>query len=331
MSSLPSSVLITGANGFVGARLCRAFIERGFRVVAGVRESASLTTLEKLEVEYRKGDVTQPETLREMVAGVDYVVHNAGVVKARHKDTFFEVNERGTRSLMEEVAKNNPDVKKVIYISSLAAAGPAIEGRPVTEDDQPRPISIYGESKLAGEKAALSYAEQLNVISIRPPGVYGPGDREIFSFFNIVNKGIRPLIGNINRKLQLVHVDDLCRGICLATTGETVSGESYFIAENQSYTMKDLVDILARAAGRKGIALRLPGALFKLIAVISEFTFKAVGATPMLTREKARELHTSWEVSTSKARGAFGFESEIPFEQGARETYKWYRREGWLK
>ena len=311
--------------------MCRTFLEQNFKVVAGVRQNADLSLLKELNVEYRYGDITQPETLNDMVEGMDYIIHSAGVVKARHNDTFFEVNERGTRSLLETVATKCPEVKKVIYISSAAAAGPTINDRPITEDDPPHPVSVYGESKLAGEKTALSFAGKMHVIAIRPPGIYGPGDREIFTFFDIVNKGIRPLIGNVNRKLQLVHVDDLCRGVCMATTGNTVSGEAYFIAEKRAYTMKELVDVLAKTAGKKGIPIKFPAVIFKIIAFISEFAFKAVGATPMLTRDKARELHTSWEISTEKAQRAFGFESEIPFERGSRETYAWYRKEGWLK
>ena len=123
MSSEKPSVLITGANGFVGSRLCRTLLDEGFEVIAGVRKTADLTLLEGLDVAYRHGDVCRPETLPEMVTGVDYVVHNAGIVKAKKVQRFFEVNEVGTKSLFEAIAKHNPNVKKVIYVSSLAAAG----------------------------------------------------------------------------------------------------------------------------------------------------------------------------------------------------------------
>lgn len=329
-SSLPV-VFITGANGFVGSRLCRAFLKRNFKVIAGVRQSSNLNMLKELDVEYRYGDITKPDTLRNMVFGADYIIHNAGVVKVRRNETFFEVNEKGTRSLFEAVAANCPNIKKVIYISSAAAAGPSNDDQPITEDNLPHPISIYGESKLAGEKVALSFSDKMHVIAIRPPGIYGPGDREIFTFFDIVNKGFRPLIGNVNHKIQLVHVDDLCQGILMATTGETTSGEAYFIAEKRAYSMKELVEILADAIGKKTIPIRLPSVVFKLIAFIAEFAFKIVGATPMLTRDKARELQTSWVISTEKAQRTFDYESEIPFAKGARETYEWYRKEGWLK
>lgn len=331
MSENKRSILITGANGFVGARLCRKFLENGFHVVAGVRQTADLSELDGLEVEYRYGDVTHSETLTDMVAGVDYLIHNAGIVKAKKPERFFAVNEIGTKNLFEAVLVANPELKKAIYISSQAAAGPSLDGKPVTEADAPHPVTTYGKSKLKGEEAALSFASKINLLSIRPPGIYGPGDKEIFSFFQTVHNKIKPYIGNINRKLQLVHVDDLCEGIYQALMAETKSGEVYFIAENRAYTMKELIEILQKAIGVKGFPLYLPAPLFKAIALVSGILFKIVGATPMLTLEKAGELLASWELSTDKAKNDFGFVSSISFDRGAAQTYKWYREKGWLK
>lgn len=329
-SAPQQSVLITGANGFIGSRMCRLFLDRGFRVIAGVRQSANLNLLEGLDIELRYGDISYPDSLPAMVRGVDYVVHNAGVVKARTADTFFIVNEDGTKNLFKAMVAHNPTVRKVIYISSLAAAGPSLDGRPVTEKDKPHPITIYGRSKLAGERAALSFADRFNVVAIRPPGVYGPGDKEVFTFFQTVYRHIRPAIGDITRKLQLVHADDLCRGIYMAMIAETKTGSVYFICENHAYEFRELTEILQEACGRKAYSLPVPGFAFRGIAAVSELLFKVVGATPMLTREKAGELLSSWEVDTSKAKKEIGFESSIPFAEGARQTYEWYLQEGWL-
>lgn len=325
------SVLITGANGFIGSRLCRMFLERGFRVFAGVRRSANLTLLDGLDIELRYGDVNIADGLPAMVTGVDYIVHNAGVVKAKTPDTFFIVNEDGTRNLLNAIVTHNPSALRVVYMSSLAVAGPSLDGRPVSEKDKPHPITVYGRSKLAGERVALSFADRLRVVSIRPSGVYGPGDREIFTFFKTVYRGIRPSIGDVSRKLQLVHVDDLCRGVYRALVSDIAAGSVYFICENRAYEFHELTAILRDACGRRTtVTLPVPAFLFRGIAAISEALFKMVGATPMLTREKAGELLASWEVDTSRARKELGYESEIPFAEGARHTYDWYRREGWL-
>jgi len=331
MSETNATCLVTGANGFVGSRLFQALATSGFQVIAGVRKTSDLSFLSGVDVEYRYGDVTQPDTLPAMVAGCDYVIHNAGLVKASSSDQFFRVNERGTESLCKAVAEHNPLVKKFVYISSLAVMGPSVDGTPIVEDSSPRPITTYARSKLAGEQAALRFVDRFPVLLLRPSGVYGPGDREIFSFFEAVNRRIKPLIGNSLRKLQLVHVDDLSRAVVMSLSSEAPSGEAYIIAESRAYTLAEAGSILENACGKSGLPLILPSPIFRFIAMLSEFACRLVGVTPMLTREKATELLASWEVSTAKAEQYFGFVSQISFERGARETFKWYYDKGWLK
>ncbi len=331
MNDAKQKILITGANGFVGTRLCKKFLSENFDVIAGVRKSADLSNLDGLDVTFRYGDVTQADTLGEMVKDVDYIIHNAGVVKAKKMQTFFDVNEIGTRSLLDAIVAHNPNLKKLIFMSSLAAAGPTINDIPVTEDDNPHPITIYGKSKLAGEKVIISYKDKISVVAVRPPGIYGPGDKEIFSFFETIHKRVKPYIGNVQRKLQLVHVDDLCLGIFQAIQSDTMSGSVYFIAENKSYTMERLIELLEDAVGKKGFPLILPASIFKALSHVSKALFKFVNATPMLTPEKANELLASWEVSTSKAEKELGYVSQISFAEGAKQTYNWYLKKRWLK
>jgi nucleoside-diphosphate-sugar epimerase len=331
MSDAGESVLVTGANGFVGSRLCAHLIQKGYQVITQVRRTSDLSLLKDLKVEYRYGDITQPGTLPDLVRDVDFIVHNAGVIKARRRATFFAVNEQGTLDLLDAVVAHNPKVKRVVYISSVAAAGPSKPGCPVRETDPPHPITTYGESKLAGEQAALSFADRLPVVVVRPPAVYGPGDRGIYSMFKAVWLHLKPLIGDSSRKLQLVHVDDLCEGIASALKAPVKSGGVYFIAEKDAYQYGELVNILVAAGGRWAMPLYLPSPLFRAIATISEFTFRAVGVTPLLTREKTRELNASWEMDTSRAKAKLGFESTIRFADGARQTFEWYIRNGWLR
>ncbi|MBD3256927.1 SDR family NAD(P)-dependent oxidoreductase [candidate division GN15 bacterium] len=324
------TVLITGANGFVGSRLCRRFVAGGYRVIAGVRKTSDLALLKDCEVEFRYGDVTRPDTLPELVAGVDAIIHNAGVVKARQSATFFEVNEHGTRRLMDAIVEHNPDIERVVYISSLAAAGPSVGNTPRSEDDTPAPVTTYGRSKLAGERVAMKYANRLPVVAVRPPGVYGPGDREMFTLFKTVNGGIKPMIGDMRRRLQVVHVDDLCDGVFRAAATDVDPGSIYFVAEKTAYSMREFIGHFVTGSGRRCFPLIVPSWLFVSIAAVSEFFCKLIGVASMLNREKTAELLASWEIDTTRAREELGFESTIDLEQGVRETYRWYREKGWL-
>lgn len=323
-------VLITGANGFIGARICRTFLDQGYDVIAGVRRTADLSLLSGLPVNLRYGDITKPETLPEMVRGVDRIIHNAGLVKATRPEQFFAVNEQGTRNLLEAVAAHNAGVKRIVYVSSLAVAGPSAPGRPVKETDPAKPITTYGRSKLAGELVALSFAGRLPVVSVRPPGVYGPGDKELFAVFQTLRYHLKPLIGDLDRRIQLVHVDDLCRGLFGAATAKVDCGNIFFLAEQRSYTMREFIELARSAVDSWSLPLRIPSPLFRMIAAVSEAVLITVGAAPMLTREKAGELLASWEIDATKAEREFGFVSQISLAEGLRDTMTWYRQKGWL-
>ncbi len=324
------TVLVTGANGFIGSRLCALLTATGYTVRILCRETSDLTLLKDIPYSKTIGDLTQPESLSRAVSDVDYVIHLAGLIKAKDEATFFKVNQHGTLALLNAVKNNNLELKKFVLVSSVAAAGPA-KGTPRKENDPPQPLTTYGRSKLAGEEAVKPFYDLFPITVVRPPAVYGPGDRAIFTLFDIVNKGFRPYMGGGHNRVQMVYVDDLTRGIKMAMESERSAGEAYFMAEAESHSTREMMDIIGRLLDKKGIGITIPLRLLNVIAFISETFFRIIGRSPLFSREKVRELTVDWELDVSKAREHLDFETAVDFTNGARETIDWYRREGWLK
>lgn len=324
------TVLITGANGFIGSRLCALLAASGYSIRILCRETSDLSLLK--DVPYAKfiGDVTNPESLTPAVTGVDYIIHLAGLIKAKNEAAFFRVNQHGTLTLLNAVKNSNLKLKKFVLVSSVAASGPA-SGKPRKEDDPPQPLTTYGRSKLAGEEAVVPFYDLFPITIVRPPAVYGPGDKAIFTLFDIVNKGFRPYMGGGHNRVQMVYVDDLTRGIKAAMESSRSTGQTYFIAESQSHSVREMLDIMGRLLSKKGIGITIPLWLLNIIAFISEAFFKIIGRAPLFSREKVRELTADWELDVSKARNQLDFETAVDFTSGAEATIEWYRRKGWLK
>ncbi|MEN0110196.1 MAG: NAD-dependent epimerase/dehydratase family protein, partial [Planctomycetota bacterium] len=175
--------LVTGATGFIGVRLVERLVARGDRVACLVRPTSDTGGLEPLGVERAVGSLGDAESLVRAVGGsfggegAEVVLHVAGLTHAWRAEDFHRVNAEGTATLCRAAAgASSPPT--VVLLSSLAAAGPSPDGAPHTEATKPAPISHYGRSKLAGERAARRFADRLPLSIVRPPVVFGPGDRD---------------------------------------------------------------------------------------------------------------------------------------------------------
>lgn len=324
------TVLVTGANGFIGSRLCRRLAADGFAVRILCRESSDLTLLKDIPVTKIIGDITNPGSLPQAVSGVDYIVHLAGLIRARKVSDFYFVNQQGTANLAEAVKNHNPGLKKFVLISSLAAAGPA-SVTPRKESDPPHPITDYGQSKLAGEEALKPYFNTFPITIIRPPAVYGPGDKAILTIFQLVNRRLRAYMAGGHNRVQMVFVDDLVEGIIQGMDPAKGRNDTFFIAQTESNTVREMMDIIAELLNKKTVPLTVPMPLLKIIALISESFFKMIGKAPLFSRQKVRELTADWAIDVSLAQEKLGFTAAHDFRTGARITIDWYRREGWLK
>lgn len=254
------------------------------------------------------------------------MLHLAAATRALDEETFFRVNVEGTRRLAEAMEADGGR-RRLVYLSSLAAVGPS-RGRPVHPDDEPRPLTAYGRSKLEGERE-IRDRPAIDAVVLRPPAVYGPRDRDLLIFFRLARWGFLPVAGPADRKVQLIHAADLAEALLAAVDAREADGV-YHVAEPVAYGWGDVLDLMGAAVGRAGRRVRVPEAVLRAAAAASEAVARVTRRPAIFDREKARELLAGWTCETESARRELGFEASVPLADGLRETAGWYRERNWL-
>jgi dihydroflavonol-4-reductase len=324
-------VLITGGSGFIGSHLLERLLNHKYHIKCLVRENSDLRWIKNLPVEFVYGDVCDFNSLLPIVQNVDYIYHLGGILRTNTESEYFHVNYEGTKNLLTACSQLNSNLKRFIYISSQAAAGPSVDGIPLTENDPPQPISCYGKSKQLAELAVLEFQKFFPVTIIRPPVVYGPRDDDTLEVFKYIKFRIKPLIGNQEKIINLIHVHDLVRGIQLAAEHSKAENQIFFIANSKGYSWTEVEDAIAQVMERKAMTIRFPEFVLDVAASLSEQVAIIFKNSAIINRDKAAEMKQSyWIVDTSKIEQQLGFISEIPLQQGLKETYNWYRMHGWL-
>jgi len=337
----PPSVLVTGASGFIGGRLVRQLIDRRCQVSCLVRANARIDELRLLGVQSLTGDVTDPASVARALAQsqATTVFHLAGLVKALHRDAFTRVNAIGVETIAAACAdRAGPPV--LVVVSSLSAAGPCAAGQLRRESDIPTPVSAYGRSKLAGEHAAAKYAAAVPTTIVRPPIVFGPGDRGVLEMFRpIARSGLHVVPGRGGQRFSLVHVDDLVAGLLLAAEqGERLPAQGvpgqgvYFLAAEEQPTYAQFGQAIATALGQKPpTLLRLPAPLLRLVGSTADAVAHLRRRPGWINRDKITEaLAGSWTCSAAKARAHLGWSPAATLADRLQETAQWYRQAGWL-
>lgn len=325
-------VLLTGATGFVGSHILDSLQDRGFDTAVLLRPSSNRRFLEHHlpRVEIRAGAIDDSASLRDAVRDVTHVIHCAGCTKALRLAEFYEVNQHGTRNVVEAINTRHAHIRRLVYISSLAAGGPGSPDHPAREDDPPRPVSEYGRSKLAGEREVTERC-QTDYVILRPPGVYGPRDAEFLRLFKAVKSHIVPSLGGGRQWLSLVFAKDLADAAVAALTHERAGRKIFYVAAGEIVTARHLAEEIAAQMKTWTVPLPLPIAFLWLVCAGQEMASRLTGRANVLNRQKYPELRArAWVCDPSNLERELGFKCATKLQQGVSATLAWYREKGWL-
>jgi nucleoside-diphosphate-sugar epimerase len=301
------TVAVTGATGFVGRITLDRLIEAGWKVRALTRSDQP----KKIGVTWVAGALDNAQSLQKLCDGADAVLHIAGVVNAPDAEGFETGNVTGTASII--AAAKNCGVKRFVHVSSLAAKYPQ--------------LSLYGASKYRAEK--LVGTSMLDWTIVRPPGVYGPGDTEMFDMFRLAQKGwaLLPPRGRVS----IIHVDDLARLLVALLPAHDDATTQIFEADDgfeKGWSHEAFARAIGWAIGRRVTTLHAPRLLLKFAAYADRF-FR--GRKAKLTPDRASYLsHPDWTIDRTATPPAKLWSPQIATRQGLKDTVRWYKAQGWL-
>ena len=319
--------LVTGGTGFVGSHLLNTLLRRGDQVRALVRSPGKGTALGLTGVQWVSGGLDDLGALQRTAAGVDVIYHVAGLVAARSEAEFFDVNVEGTRRLLE--AASHTGAPRFVLVSSLAAGGPTVPGRPLTGGEPPDPVTAYGRSKLAAEEIVRGSPIPWTII--RPPAVYGPRDREMFRLFRSARFGVAPVFGTGSQELSLIYGPDLAEAIAAAGAAEATAGRIYYAAHPERLTAEALVRTIGNAVGRRVRILRIPHGVGRGLLHLTGAAARLVNRATVLNPDKAEEFfQAAWTCDPSSLTRDTGWHASSDLATGAAHTLAWYRDAGWL-
>lgn len=300
------TLAVTGGTGFVGVHLLRMALAQGFDVRALTRGWKPPED----EIAWIDGALDRPETLEKLCTGADAVIHIAGLINGS-KDQFDAVNIGGTAALIDAARKAG--VRRFIHISSLAAREPE--------------LSNYGWSKARSER--LVAASGLEWTIIRPPAVYGPGDRETLELFKMAKRGLVALPPK--GRFSVIHVEDLCRLILAVIDEPETLSETYEPDDGREkgWEHRHFARTLGRIYGKRAATVSMPKILMRGASRLDRL-FRRSNAK--LTADRVSYFcHPDWVAGADRRPPPALWKPEVRTPTGLKETAAWYAAEGWLR
>jgi dihydroflavonol-4-reductase len=328
------TTLVTGATGFVGSAVARCLIQAGHDLRVLVRSGSDRRNLEGLACDVATGDLNDPASLDDAVAGCEALFHVAADYRlwVRDPQCLYDTNVTGTRALI--LAAAEAGISRIVYTSSVAALGLNADGAPANEET---PVEIdhmvghYKRSKFLAEREVLRLVreEGLPIVLVNPSAPIGPRDvKPTPTGRMVVQASTGRMPAYVDTGLNMVHVDDVAAGHLLAFDRGGV-GERYILgAENMS--LRHILGAIASVTGRRPPRIRLPNRPLMPIALLCEgFARLGGGGEPMVTLDALRMARKLMYFSSDKARAELGYEPR-PVLEGVRDAVGWFADNGYL-
>jgi uncharacterized protein YbjT (DUF2867 family) len=301
------TLAVTGGTGFVGSHLLRLALAEGYDVRALTRGWKPPED----DIAWVDGALDRPETLIKLAQGAEAIVHVAGAINARDRAGFEAINVAGTAAMID--AARRTGVRRFVHISSLTAREPD--------------LSDYGWSKARSER--LVAASGLDWTIVRPPAVYGPGDRETFELFKMARRGFVALPPR--GRFSVIHVEDLCRLILALLDDSDSWSETYEPDDGREggWDHRHFARTLGRLFGRRAFTLALPRPMLWVASRLDRLVRRD---SARLTRDRVRYFcHPDWVATAGKRPPHRLWSPSVKTPTGLKATAEWYRQQGWLK
>jgi len=323
--------LVTGASGFIGSAIATALLERDDRVRGLVRDVRRGQGLRERGVELAQGDVTDSESMRRAVQGVECIYHTAAVVGDwPDRAETWRVNVEGTRRLLETAEAAG--VRRIVHISSLAVYG----NRHHHGTDETAPYrygDTYTDAKIDSERVVFEWAARgaMEAVCLRPGFVYGPGDRMLLpKLMAALAEGRFAFVGDGSKQMNCVYIDDVARAAVLAGTRPGVSGEAFNVTDDTQTTLRDFISHIAEWMGVPLPTRHVPAAIAIAGCYASEYAGRLlhVKRAPLMNISRLRFLYYNQHYSVARARRVLGYSPQVTYRQGLSTTLDWFQSEG---
>lgn len=339
MSNAKATIALTGATGFLGSHIADTLLADGYAVRASVRSSSNLRWIEGKGIEIIPMDLASKDDCLKFLEGCDGVIHCAGIVSSTDESAYHQGNVVTTEVLLEAAAELWADDQVVsalpggkpafVFISSLAAHGPAGLKHPAQEHNLCQPITAYGRSKFTAENLVAESRWPFRRAILRPPGLYGPRDKDFLPLLKAAKMGFSARIGLSMEGLSLVHGKDAARAAVAVLVTEAAAGPYFVDDGKRGYNWDEMAKALGVMAHRKVRTLTIPLFLLKIAAAL--VGNKRASRSPVLNGDRIADLSANgWACDGRLLVEDTGFYPEFDAAKGFTDTMAFYKEQGWL-